>query len=276
MLDRIGAGVFIQLCLALCLCAIGVAQDGAAPQTPETDEMLMEEEAREHFRIGKTLLDAGRFEQAASEFEQAYKLSNRPELLYNIYIARRDAANTAGAVEALRGYLDKVPDAPDRINLKARLKSLEEALQRQKAQEEAKAAAEAEAQAQAAAAQQASTEQVPQTRTETVRSKVPWYLLGGGGALIVGGVVTGLLQMSAESELEDNCSGFVCASDQSDNVDSAQNLALVTDILWISGVAVAGTGVVLALTGVLDSEREVPVTAGCSPGQCGVVFRGSF
>src|SRR5262245_52034956 len=98
----------------------------------ESAMQAADEEARKHFQIGKLLLDSGRFQEATTEFESAYRLSGRPQLLYNLYIAHRDAGNTDKAVEALRGYLEKVPDAPDRINLEARLASLEEQQQRQR------------------------------------------------------------------------------------------------------------------------------------------------
>src|ERR1700712_5200677 len=98
------------------------AEPAAAPTDKEQMKSL-DEEARERFELGRTFYDAGRFQQAAEEFGEAYKLSGRPQLLYNLYVANRDAANWQLAIEALRGYLDKVPDAPDRINLRARLES---------------------------------------------------------------------------------------------------------------------------------------------------------
>jgi hypothetical protein len=70
--------------------------------TEERD--LSDQQARVHFRAGRGLYDAGRFEQAAQEFEQAYQLSQRPELLFNAYVAFRDANDLGGAVRSLGAY----------------------------------------------------------------------------------------------------------------------------------------------------------------------------
>ena len=71
------------------------AHEGApnvqAQQQAEQEQAMgaMDMEARQHFMIGKTLYDAGRFQQAAEEFDSAYQLSKRPQLLYNVYVAHR-------------------------------------------------------------------------------------------------------------------------------------------------------------------------------------------
>ncbi len=271
------------LSCALCIVLVsafagrGVAQDAPAPadevqtaqQAEQEDAMsVMDEEARQHFKIGKSLYDAGRFVEAAAEFDQAYKKSGRPQLLYNLYVANRDASHWAQAVEALRGYLEKVPDAPDRINLRARLKSMEDAAGRD-AEQQRQADAEAERQRQADAA--------PKTRTEKVRSLVPVILMGVGGALAVGGGVTALLTKSKTDDLEKTCAGNACPENQSGTIDSAQTLAITTDVLLGAGLVTAGVGVILFFTGALDTEREVPVASlSCGPTACGATLTGRF
>lgn len=57
-----------------------------------TDQrQLADEQARAHFRVGQSMYDAGRFAEAAHEFEEAFRLSQRSELLFNAYVAFRDA-----------------------------------------------------------------------------------------------------------------------------------------------------------------------------------------
>lgn len=248
------------------------AQPEAMPSAQQAEQdkamTLMDEEARQHFQIGKSLYDAGRFNEAAAEFEQAYKKSGRPQLLYNLYVANRDASNWAAAVEALRGYLDKVPDAADRINLRARLKSMEEAAARD-AEQKRQAEAESERQRQAEAA--------PKTRTETVHSVVPWVLVGVGGALVVGGAITGVLANSKVSDLEDKCDDNICPPSEGDSIDGAKTLAVTTDVLIGAGAVTAGVGLILYFTGALDEERQVPIAnLSCGPTGCAATWTGRF
>jgi len=271
------------LSCALCMMMVsafaarGFAQDTEAqPEAVQTAQQaeqeramsVMDDEARQHFQIGKTLYDAGRFPEAASEFEKAYEKSGRPQLLYNLYVANRDASNWGAAIAALRGYLEKVPDAPDRINLKARLQSMETAAARE-AEQQKKANEEAERQKQADAA--------PTTRTEKVRSMVPIVLMGAGGALVLGGAVTGFLTKGKTDDLDGTCESKGCPASESDNIDSAKTLAITTDVLLGVGIVTAGVGAVLFFTGALDSERQVPIAnLSCGAHACGATLTGRF
>jgi tetratricopeptide (TPR) repeat protein len=226
-------------------------------------------EAREHFQLGRKSYEGGRFQEAAEEFEIAYRLSARPQLLYNVYVARRDAGGLSMAIDALRAYLAQVPDVPDRVTLEARLSSLEAQVAHQQEQESARAeserkAAEAEAKANA------------RTRTERTRSIVPIVLLGTGGALLLGSAVTGGLALKSSNDLDKKCDGNACPASQSGKVDSTKTLAITTDVLWGVGAAAAVTGLILLLTGALDTERQVPIAFGISPNGISTQFSGRF
>jgi len=251
------------------------APEGPAPAGAAEAEAASEAEmaaadtvAREHFRIGKTLYEAGRFEQAGEEFHEAYRLSGRSQLLYNVYVAYRDANDFPKAIEALRQYLEEVEEAPDQITLRARLKAMEVAEAERQAH---RAAAEAAGRADAEAAAQ------PDTRTEIERSWVPDVLMYGGAALVLASVGTGIATLSTRNDLDKACNDDkLCPPEEGGKVDKGQALALTTDVLLFSGLAVAATGLVLRLTGALDKEREVPVAFGCGPSGCGALVRGRF
>src|SRR4051794_6738550 len=74
-----------------------------APTTPATAPAATpasapsDDEARVHFRLGTAYYDSGRFAQAAEEFKQAHELSQRPQLLYNLFLAYRDAGDLVHA-----------------------------------------------------------------------------------------------------------------------------------------------------------------------------------
>lgn len=243
------------------------ARDQAAPSAPadpgagaaDTDETLktLDEAARLRFILGRTRYEEGRFEQAAEEFALAYKLSGRPQLLYNLYVAHRDAAQWPQAIEALRGYLAKVPDAPDRVNLQARLKSMEDQAARL---EEERAQAERER------SERARLAALPVVAPK--RSKVPWVLIGSGGSLLAASVVTGVLAKRKDDDLDAACAdgGAVCPKWLEGDANAAYSLAVTTDVLWSVGAASALTGLVLWLTGALDRDAQPAVASlGVSP-----------
>jgi tetratricopeptide (TPR) repeat protein len=100
-----------------------------------------EEQARAHFRLGRAYYENGDFGKAATEFESAFRISQRPGLLYNIYLAYRDASDVPHAAEALRKYLELEKEVENRGQLTARLAAMDRAL----AEEAAQSAAAAEA-----------------------------------------------------------------------------------------------------------------------------------
>jgi tetratricopeptide (TPR) repeat protein len=223
-----------------------------AQQQAEQDQAMaaMDMEARQHFAIGKALYDGGRFQQAAEEFDAAYRLSKRPQLLYNVYVANREAGNLREAVAALSTYLEQIPDAPDRINLQARLESIQAQLARQAEQEErTRVATEEAARAKAA----------PRTRKVTEHSVAPYYLLGSGGAILLASLGTGIPALQKSKDLDHNCTGHSCPQSQADRISSTKRLALTTDVLIGVGAATAITGLVLWWSGALDRERELPL-----------------
>jgi hypothetical protein len=110
---------------------------------------------------------------------------------------------------------------------------------------------------------------------------LPAVLVGGGGALVVLGIVSGQLSSSARDELLLNCAApdargrRLCGSDQADNKRRLERFALAADVLWIGGALLAGTGITLF---VLDRDRQATseVVAGCFSGGCGLTAAGSF
>ncbi len=92
--------------------ALAVAASGllAAPRSLSAQEGGMQE-ARSHFKEGKKLYDDQEFEKAAEEFLEAYELSERGELLYNIGQSYRKAGDLQNAEKYFQKYLNENPDA---------------------------------------------------------------------------------------------------------------------------------------------------------------------
>ncbi len=136
-------------------------------------------------------------------------------------------------------------------------------------------------------AQQDETEKKPIAAPETGGGQTSsfrtsgWVFLGAGTAMLVGGVVTGVMTASKANELDDKCPDKQCSkAGDLDLIDSVNTLALATDILLPIGGAIAVTGMVLLIIGYKNTESEDPgalsVAPSFGPGSGGVVFEGRF
>jgi len=281
------AATWTTIALALCSAPLHASPLSAqAAQTPAatpapaaeaTDPAQAEELARQHFQLGRAQYQGGSFSEAAASFEHAYALSKREMLWYNIYLAHRDAGNNKQSAIALRNYLERVPELENRAQLEARLESLDRIV----AQEEQR---EREASERAAAQQRASdesdqaapapalvAEQSPTIKREQSSSIVPYILMGVGGAMVVGGVVVGVMAMGKHSELEEKCVTDPCDASLKSLADDGKTLNVVADVLLFGGIAAAATGGVLwFLDSSDDSAGEQPVRAAvsCGPHAC--------
>jgi tetratricopeptide (TPR) repeat protein len=280
-------GVMRSIAVILAVLAVpagAAAQEDDAPEGAEDSAEAMEmaaqhmddERARSHFEAGRNLYDAGAFERAGQEFEEAYALSSRPELLYNIYVAFRDAGDVRKARDALRTYLTEMTNAPDRANLEARLESLEsqaaaleeteQADRERRENEERRQREEEERRREAEAA------------AESGPSIAPWIVAGAGAAMLLAGAVTGVLALGAVGDIEDECENDICPSsyeELEEDRDSARTLVRVTDYLLLGGTIVLAAGVTWWFLSSGDDE-EPAVTAGCGPDGCSAVLRGAF
>lgn len=225
----------------------------AAPALAQ-DSHAGDEEARLHFEIAVRAYRDGRFAEAAREFEAAYALSRRPELLHNVYLAYRDANVRDRAADALRRYLAEASDVPDRAMLEARLEALEREL--------------ASAQPVDDGAAEATTEPAPPPRDDGAPI-LPITLIAVGGAALAGAAITTALVLSDQSELADGCpSRTECDPALRSTADRIETTALITDILLGVGLVSAGIGVALLLAGGGDSGEPGATTVACGPAGC--------
>jgi tetratricopeptide (TPR) repeat protein len=271
------------------------AQAGAQPAAPAAPSPEDEEKARGHFRLGRAHYDNGDFAEAAVEFESAYRISQRAALLYNIYLAYRDANDTRHAADALRKYLKLEKNIENRGQLESRLAALERSLAESPAVGPAPVApiapvaavavaqptAAQPATAQAAALQpsaatagelsapEPSPAKAEQAAASGPNQLLPIVLMSTGGALILGSVVTGVMTLGKHNTLSDAYDTCQKAGDcqslppervaELESVrSSGKTLAVVTDVLLFGGLAVAGTGAVLFLLNRGGSEKAPP------------------
>lgn len=241
------------------LCLAG--SPGAAAQSDAE-----EQRARVHFEAGRLHYEEGRFARAAEEFQQAYELSGKSDLLYNTFLAHRDAGQLEGAVEALASYLEEVPDQPNRNKLEARLASMEAQLEARRDHDDAPDGAAIVAE--------------PEAEDEAAGFPVgPSATMGAGGALLLSALITGIMAKGAESDLDDACPGRVdCDPADASIRDRMNRLGLATDVMWITGTAAAAGGLIWLLLSRRKGEeaQEPPLSLGCGPTGCKVGYRGRF
>jgi tetratricopeptide (TPR) repeat protein len=103
--------------LLLALAATARADDGG---TGENDVEL----AKAHFNTGQIDYDKGRFVEAAHEFEEAYRLSGRTLLLYNMGKSYDGASDFARALDAYRRFMAASPPSADRKFAEGRVQLL--------------------------------------------------------------------------------------------------------------------------------------------------------
>jgi tetratricopeptide (TPR) repeat protein len=108
-------GVMLPLCAH--------AQKPATPEPAPAGTDL--ELAKAHYRTGEIYYDRGRFHDAAREFEEAYRLSQRGDLLYNMGKSYDGAGDHAKALGAYRRFLEAVPGSPDKPKIEARVTALQ-------------------------------------------------------------------------------------------------------------------------------------------------------
>ena len=250
----------------------------AAASAPSANEKA----ARDAFERGRVFYDAGAFDQASAAFEEAHRLSGRDQLLYNVYLAYRDANQPAKAAEALRGFLAKVPSIDNRAQLEARLAALDQGLA-QRAQQDARAAEAARAQAPVVAAAPPPVVATPvaaePSRGRSARFWAGVSLSALGGAMMLSSIGTGVIAHNHQQKLADDCAGKVCDSSLKATADSGKTLAHATDGLLFGGLAVAAGGAALLfLFGGLERDSAsararsdsgpAPLTASCSSHGC--------
>ena len=80
--------------------------------TPARAEPSTKAQAKQHFKQGKALQDAGKYDDAATEYRAAYDLDRRPEMLFNIAQVYRLGNRKQPAIDYYQQYLAEQGDGP--------------------------------------------------------------------------------------------------------------------------------------------------------------------
>ena len=107
--------------------------DATAEVTPEevtTEEVAAtdEQQAMEAFKEGRAAYDIGSYDKALTKFEEALRLSGKPEMYFNIGQAHDKLGQDKEAIDAFETFLIKVPDTPRRLRVETRIRHLRRAV----------------------------------------------------------------------------------------------------------------------------------------------------
>ena len=243
------------------------------------DSTQLDEAARLTFESAREAFVAGDYERALGLFRQAYSLSQRPGLLYNIAQTLDRLRRDAETLEALREYLEAYPDAPNRAEVEARIRVLQESVD----EDEQRAAAEARRAEEEAARRRAEGQPAapPPDDGGLAILHPAIFIAVGGVALAAGGLAVwaGLETTSLNDAYEANTDPATVEAAYND----AASMQLLTNIFIFSAAGLGAAAVVFAVLtdwGAFDgggeSAQAVRPNLAIGPGGATLGLEGSF
>ncbi|MEO0602867.1 MAG: tetratricopeptide repeat protein [Myxococcota bacterium] len=229
-------------------CAAGAEPDPAA-----------DARARELFLEGDAHYAAGRYEEAEKRFLEAYELSGRPVLLFNLANVYERLSDYEAAADCLRRYLDG-PEVHDIVSVQERLRRLELAAEQAEAPEAPREPSRQERRAQARA------ERADRPPRDPLPAWPTWALGGATAAAGITTVTLGALTLQTRSDVRSRCPEgsdgvSVCAESAQPFLEREQNRARATDIaLGTTAALGAATLTYVLIRGLRGEGREAPLT----------------
>jgi len=279
--------------VALLGSSVASAQERA--QGPAERELTSDERARELYLRGDRLYAEGSYDEAIVALKEAYELSHRPALLFNIANAYERLGRYEEALLYLNQYAPSAPDHQQHIVLK-RIRALElRAEEQQRRQGTApppapsgRASSGNPSQGNASpgnvsgdappfAPSPAASPEVDSTKRQALLG----YAIGGAGLVAIGvGTVFGVSASSLRSDAEEQCvnngDALLCPASARDSLSDASSRAIVADIAWGLGLAAVGVGVYLVLDADGESGTSTALRTTATAGGAGVSLVHSF
>jgi hypothetical protein len=194
-------------------------------------------QAKARFLEGIELVEQEKYQEALAAFEDSYRIYPKASVLFNIGMCQKALFKWNEAISTFEKYLNSTDERNPERRLDAE-KAIEEMMvlvgtvptpQTQLTQEEAGSA---------------------------VLRKTGWGLFGAGAAVAVGGMVTGIMALSINKDLESDCNTAGCPPDSHDELDKRDNLATASTVLIVSGSALVITGAVLLIVDHLKQKKK--------------------
>jgi tetratricopeptide (TPR) repeat protein len=240
-------------------------------ETPE------ERTAREYYDKGLRHYDLGEFDDAITEFKQAYAIVPTPSLLFNIAQAYRLKKDYDQSLYFYQTYLRLAPSAPNRKDVEARIEEIQrlKAEQEQLPKQPPHEAIKPEENATPPTSPPKPSDHGPVRSGRTL--KIAGLSTAAAGVAALGaGIYFGLKARSSSNDLTTlEAQHGAWSSHYLQVLDDGQTAATRANILYAVGGAVVATGGVLYYLGWRrDAERNASVAL--APGGAMVAFWGRF
>jgi tetratricopeptide (TPR) repeat protein len=197
-----------------------------------------EGEAREHFERGQTAYDLGHYEEAISEWEQAYRLSQKPLLLFNLGQAARLKGDCGKALTYYRAYLRVAPEAENVSEAEGFVTELKGSCH----------------------------ERTEAPKRGKTKKAIGLVLAGSGVAALAVGVYFGSRASSLGQEVTDACSPNCVWEDVKADDAAGRSAATKQWIFYGVGVTAVAVGGILYYLGVRDGRAEGAPRVAVVPG----------
>ena len=241
-------------------------------------------QAREHTRRGTAAFNLSQFDEAAREYETAYRLTLDPTLLYNIGQSYRLGGKPDQALAAYKAYLRTAPaDAAERAKAERRITELQAAVREPRGATPAPVSSPAVEQrpsekppvaAAVAATSPPPADTAPSSGGWLLGRRWAWVAAGSAVALGAAASLTGLSMRSKFDELNVDCGSKSptrpgCLEGDIDSVTKRKNLA---NVFWgLTAAAAVTAGVLFVVEG-----HTVEVAPSASMSSVGIAGRATF
>jgi tetratricopeptide (TPR) repeat protein len=233
------------MCSALLCIALAFAGRADAQRQRNADlrrAVLLFEESEE-------LYNRGDFEGAATLLRRAYELHPDPTLVYNLGRSLEAMGDLDGAIEEYERYLREAPEAEDRGEVEAQLRSLRERRDR--------LAEATEEPAGDPIVEPGPDDEEPDANEGGGISPWPFVMLGAGGVFGVVGGVCGLVG----GGVHDDAVNEPVQAEAFRLQDQADNLATVANVFFIAGAVALAAGVVVLVVELTSGDDQAALDA---------------
>lgn len=269
----------LAIAFAGLLCFVSIT---SSAQEPEASSDADTAEARYRFRQGVVAYDTGHFADAVGHFEAALELSGRPVMYYNLYLAHRDNADLAGAIDALEHYLQSgvtAESAPQGERLQSLLNAMRERVANEGTVHSSDELIDPEAEPMPTEPEPAEEVPPPSTRGRTIAAVSLLGVAAGGLAL---GIAMQVKRGNEADRIDEECtlgpSGDFCPAslDQQSISDRYSRFGAVRWVgFGLAGAALAA-GITLLVLPSGDGGSSTQAGLACDGSGCTAALRGEF
>mgnify|MGYP000408198396 CR=1 FL=1 len=240
-------GFFQWLVCLFMLCGLWSVQNGFAQSSPTSaveskpKPKELKKDAKEAilfnqiYREGKREFEKKEYTKAISKFLRAYRIRSNPNLVYNIARSFEELKEYGDAAKYYAEYLKINPQASDREDVELSIRTLKRLHKKQTEQTKSSSVSEPSLTVKTSPSGSSST-----TGWE-------WGLLGGGLALMAGGLYFGIEASDYNQQLANLKAGDL-RQNYRELRTQRDDSAMLADAFWVPGLLITGVGAYLLLT----------------------------